>query len=149
MRRIVLPMLLMLLMLAGCQSVNGPATVPTSAHASSPTPLVRGRALILERIAPPVGATLDVQLIDDDLADGAALSGNATIARMRWTALPGPPFAFELPYDPARAPDDHHYSLRATLRDSRGRLEYSTAARVAVVPGAPDVVEFRLVRIVD
>ncbi len=145
MRRIVL---LTLLLAAGCQSVTGPGTATPAGHVP-PAPVVRGRALYLERILPPPDATLDVQLIDDDIADAAGNGSNATIARMRWTGLPGPPFAFELPYDPAHVRSDGHYSLRATLRDANGHLEFATGARVDVVPGAQAPVELRLVRVAD
>lgn len=148
MRRIAL---LTLLAVAGCQSVNGPGAATQADHAPqiAATPVVRGRALYLERILPPADATLDVQLIDDGVADAAATDAGATIARMRWTGLPGPPFEFELPYDPTRVRADRRYSLRATLRDAKGRLEFATGARVDVVPGAHEPVEFRLVRIAD
>ena len=67
MRRIVL---LTLLLAAGCQSVTGPGTATPAGHVP-PAPVVRGRALYLERILPPPDATIDVQLIDDDIADAA------------------------------------------------------------------------------
>lgn len=151
MRRLALLTLLTLLAVAGCQSVNGPGAAAQADHAAQAraTPVVRGRAHCLERIPTPSDATLDVQLIDDGIADAAATDAGATIARMRWTGLSGPPFEFELPYDPTRVRADRRYSLRATLRDAKGRLEFATGSRVDVVPGARAPVEFRLVRIAD
>lgn len=132
--------------LVACRSVNGPEqrlglapTIPT------PQTVVRGRATYLERILLAPGATLDVQLIDDTTADapGTAI---ATIASARWNDLHGPPYEFALPYDAARIDAKNRYSLRATLRDAGGHLEFATERRVEVVPGASEVVEFRLAK---
>jgi uncharacterized lipoprotein YbaY len=135
--------------LAACQSVNGPEHRPGNAPAAAATPqaVVHGRATYLERILLAPGATLDVQLIDDTVADasnGAAAA--ATIASARWNDLHGPPYDFALPYDPSRVDANGRYSLRATLRDAGGRLEFATERRVDVVPGTRETVEFRLVR---
>jgi uncharacterized lipoprotein YbaY len=132
--------------LAACQSVNGPehraGNAPTSVV---PQATVHGRATYLERILLAPGATLDVQLIDDALADASG-AANATVASARWNDLHGPPYEFALPYDAARIATGGHYSLRATLRDADGHLEFATDRRIAVVPGADEVVEFRLVK---
>ena len=133
--------------LVACRSVNGPEqrhgnapTIPT------PQTVVRGRATYLERILLAPGATLDVQLIEDASADASG-AATATIASARWTDLHGPPYEFALPYDAARTDAKSRYSLRATLRDARGHLEFATDRRVEVVPGASEVVEFRLARV--
>jgi len=141
-------LLLAALALAGCQSIAGPGAVPLAARAQAAagTPLVRGRAFYLERMLPPPDATLDVQLIDDGAMDGTDGGDGTVVARMRWTGLPGPPFAFELPYDPARVHAGRRYALRATLRDAHGHLAFSTERRVEVVPGAKEPVELRLRR---
>jgi len=134
--------------LVACQSVNGPEHRPGNAPATAtPQALVHGRATYLERILLAPGATLDVQLIDDAVADASSGSAAAaTIASARWNDLHGPPYDFALPYDPSRVAANGRYSLRATLRDADGRLEFATERRVAVVPGAREAVEFRLVR---
>jgi|GEM_PF-2080765 uncharacterized lipoprotein YbaY len=128
--------------LGACQSAPRPiVVVPAPAHTVAA--VIHGRAFFLERMALLPGSTLDVQLIDALAAD----KDPATIARQRFDGLQGPPFDFDLPYDPGRivdAPD--RYSLRATLRDARGHLEFFTDTRAAVVPGADRRVEFRLVR---
>lgn len=133
--------------LAACQSVNGPERSTSAAKpaASVPAPtVVRGRAFFLERIMLPPGITLDVQLIDDDVADASAAS--ATIASATFRDLHGPPYEFALPYDHVRITASGHYSLRAALRDAQGHLEFATDKRVEVKPGAHEAIEFRLVR---
>lgn len=133
--------------LVACQSVNGPEQRPGVAPAT-PTPqtVVRGRATYLERILLAPGATLDVQLIDDASADASG-AATATIASARWNDLHGPPYEFALPYDAARVDAKSRYSLRATLRDAGGHLEFATDRRVEVVPGASEIVEFRLAKV--
>jgi uncharacterized lipoprotein YbaY len=132
--------------LVACRSVNGPEHRPGSASSTpAPQAVVRGRATYLERIRLAPGATLDVQLIDDAIADASG-TAIATIASARWGELHGPPYEFALPYDAARIATNGRYSLRATLRDPSGHLEFVTDRRVGVVPGASEAVEFRLVR---
>ena len=133
--------------LVACRSVNGPEQRPGVAPAT-PTAhaAVRGRATYLERILLAPGATLDVQLIDDADADASAAT-TATVSSARWNDLHGPPYDFALPYDATRVVATRRYSLRATLRDAGGHLEFATDRRVEVVPGATEVVELRLVRV--
>jgi len=142
MRRIALLLpIACVLAIAACRTtpvrkpVDGRATTPASAGSA----LLRGRATYLERLPSPPGATLEVQLIADDSA--------ATIAMQRFDGLRGPPFEFALPYDPARIPAGTRCSLRATLRDTAGRLVFFTPDRVEVTPGSDAPVEFRLVRV--
>src|SRR3982751_2722602 len=122
--------------LVACQSVNGPEQRPVVARPTTTPPptVVRGRATYLERILLAPGATLDVQLIDDASAD-ASDAATATIASARWNDLHGPPYEFALPYDATRVDAKSRYSLRATLRDAGGRLEFATERRVEIVPG--------------
>lgn len=135
-------------MLAACQSVPAPEhrIVATSSPASGAT-VVHGRAFHLERMLVPAGAVLEVQLIDDRVADGPDLSRPATMARMTYGDLHASPYAFDLPLDPARVDADGHYSLRASLRDAEGRLMFVTDSRVPVAPGTATPVEFRLARV--
>jgi putative lipoprotein len=133
--------------LSGCQSVSGPehgTQGSTPATRTTEPTLVHGRAFYLERMMLPPGATLEVQLIDDALADAGATT--ATIASKSWSDLHGPPYEFALPYDSARIDASKHYSLRASLRDAQGHLEFATDSRVEVKPGTTTTVEFRLVR---
>lgn len=126
-----------LLALAACQSPPTGNAAPTQ-----PAAVIRGRALYLERIAPPPGATLSVQLVDNQLADTPA----AVVASADFRDLKGPPFAFTLPYDPAKLRPNGMYGLHAGLRDAQGTLWFVTDTRVPVTPGASAPVEFRMVR---
>ena len=131
-----------LLALAACQS---PASAPTSGDtpaAPQSAATIEGRAVYLERIAPPPGAILSVQLIDNQLADTPA----AVIASADFTDVKGPPFAFSLPYDPAKLRPNGLYGLHAGLRDAQGTLWFVTDTRVPVTPGSSAPVEFRMVR---
>lgn len=131
-----------LLALAACQS---PATAPTSGDTSvapQPATAIQGRAVYLERIAPPPGAVLSVQLIDHQLADTPA----AIIASADFADVKGPPFVFSLPYDPAKLRPNALYGLHAGLRDARGTLWFVTDTRVPVTPDSSAPVEFRMVR---
>lgn len=119
------------------QPVPGPAT-----DTPRPTATLEGRATYLERIAPPPGARLSVQLVDAQLADTPA----AVVASQEFTDLPGPPYAFALTYDPAKLRPNGRYGLHAGLRDAEGRLWFVTDTRVPVTLGATVPVEFRMVR---
>jgi len=134
--------------LAACQSVPAPDRGGgKSVTPHQPAPVVHGRASYLERMLMSPGAVLEVQLIDDRIADAPGAAGSATVARMSYGDLHTPPYSFDLPYDPARVAAGGRYSLRATLREADGRLVFATGARVPVVPGAAAPVEFRLVRV--
>lgn len=120
---------------ADTQAGAGSATVPATAS-------IAGRATYLERIAPPPGATLSAQLIDNQLADTPA----AVVSSAEFADLKGPPFEFALPYDPAKLRENGMYGLHAGLRDARGKLWFVTDTRVPVTPGTAQPVEFRMVR---
>lgn len=131
-----------LLGLAACQS---PITAPPPANGTStprPAAQIQGRASYLERIAPPPGAILSVQLVDLQLADTPA----AVIASADFRDLKGPPFAFALPYDPSKLRPNGMYGLHAGVRDAQGRLWFVTDTQVPVTPGTDAPVEFRMVR---
>ena len=148
MRRLALPALAIALLTA-CAAT--PRT-PSGKHAEQ-TPAaesmmqIHGHAFHLERMLIPAGATLDVQLIDDTIANALPLSVTpaATITRQRFDVRGASPYAFALPVARARIVTGGHYSLRASLRDARGHLMFVTAARVPATPAAP--VELRLRRI--
>ena len=132
-----------LLAVVGCQSPPATAPAPEAPSAGSPTSAaIQGRALYMERIAPPPGAILSVQLVDNQLADTPA----AVVASAEFADLKGPPFAFTLPYDPAKLRPNGQYGLHAGLRDAQGRLWFVTDTRVPVTPGSAAPVEFRMVR---
>ena len=148
MRRLALPALAIAL-LSACAAT--PRT-PSGAHALE-TPAaesmmqIHGHAFHLERMLMPAGATLDVQLIEDAVADAVPVSATsaATIARQHFDVRSASPYAFALTVAQARIVAGARYSLRASLRDARGHLMFVTATRVAVTPAEP--VELHLRRI--
>jgi uncharacterized lipoprotein YbaY len=148
MHRIALPLVIAALLCA-CESVpqtKSPAAA-IAATARSTRPLqISGLAFHQEHMPLAAGATLDVQVIDDLIADAApaAAAPAATIARARFDAAGSSPLEFVLPIDRAQVEAGARYSLRAVLRDARGHLVSATVARVPITPGTP--VEFRLHR---
>lgn len=126
--------ILLLAALAACQSAPHPK--PSSPAAAAETAIC-GQATYLERIRLADGASLEVQLIDDQ---------GATVARRSFEGLRGPPYEFALPYDAAKIEATHRYALRAALRSAGGHLEFATDARVPVEPGSAQRVELRLMR---
>lgn len=125
--------------LAGCQSRQLDAPEPAAPDAQA---AIHGQATYRERIAPPPGSTLTVQLIDNLLAD----TPDAVIAITQVHDAKGPPFKFALPYEAKKLRKDGSYGLHASLRDAEGTLWFVTDTRTAVVPGSGEPVELRMVR---
>ena len=129
----------LLIVLAACQpkpADDAPATAATTIH---------GEAAYRERIAPPPGAVLTLQLIDNRLAD----TPGAIIASTEIKDPKGPPFAFDLPYDVARIRPDGNYGLHASLRDGAGKLWFVTDTRMTVVPGDGQTARLAMIRVAD
>jgi uncharacterized lipoprotein YbaY len=121
-------------------SVPGsPASPATDTGASE----IRGTATYRERMRMPPGTALTVQLIDSRLADTPA----AVVAERRFDDASGPPYAFVLPFDPAKLRPGGDYGLHASLRAPDGRLAFVTDTRVAVTPGSAAQVELLLRRV--
>lgn len=133
--RQLLPLFLALGLVA-CQSAPRPKATAASA---APAAAILGQAFYLERLKLAPGATLAVQLIDED---------GKPVAQQSFGDLRGPPYDFALPYDTAKIEPARRYALRATLRSAAGHLEFATDTRVAVSPGAAQRVELRLARVV-
>jgi uncharacterized lipoprotein YbaY len=104
---------------------------------------IHGSAYFVERVLMPPDAVLDVQLIDDRIAN----TPNAIIAEQTYGSLQGPPYDFRLTYDPSRMKSGMTYSLHAELRSGNGHLEFVTDPRIPVTPGDKDVVSVRMVRV--
>jgi len=138
--RLVRVLLAVAVLLTACQPVPPPKRSVQEPVPAQPS-LIHGRAFFLERMLLAPGATLEVLLIGEQ-GDAAA----ATLAQAQFSDLHGPPYDFDLPYDPARIDANTHYSLRANLRNAEGHLEFATDKRVPVAPGDARHVEFRLVR---
>lgn len=129
-----------LTMLIGCQSRQ--AAAPDAATAPEAQAVIQGQASYRERIAPPPGATLAVQLIDNQLAD----TPDAVIAATEVRDAKGPPYAFALRYDTGKLREGGSYGLHASLRDAQGAVWFVTDTRTPVVPGSGNPVELRMVR---
>lgn len=126
--------------LAGCQSRQA---VAPDAAAPEAWAVIQGQASYRERIAPPPGATLTVQLIDNRLAD----TPSAVIAATEVRDAKGPPYAFSLRYDAGKLRKDGSYDLHAGLRDAQGALWFATDARTPVTADGGSPVELRMVRV--
>ncbi|WP_242107927.1 YbaY family lipoprotein [Luteimonas aquatica] len=149
MRPILILALPLACMLAACQSPAGGAmnnepnssTAASEGAAAPPAAgaVIRGKATYLQRIKIAPGAYLTVQLIDGRLMD----TPKAVLAQTTVKDVAGPPYAFELPYDPAKLrADGGMYGLHAALYGADGSLLFVTDTRVPYSPGHDDVGEF-------
>jgi putative lipoprotein len=105
------------------------------------TARVTGSVTYLQRVALPPTAVVKVQLVDVSRADApAAVLGEQTFS-------PGGkqvPFAFEIPYDPAKIEANHSYAVQARIEED-GRLRFINDQRYAVITrGAPRHVDLVL-----
>lgn len=142
--------LLALLALSACQprdteTARSPAAdVPASAPPMTQgAHAINGTATYLERIQVPPGASLRVQLIDNLLAD----TPKAVLSEITLKDVAGPPYAFSLPYDPARLRPNGMYGLHAALTGPDGKLWFVSDTRVPVEPARNLPVEIRMVRV--
>lgn len=118
--------------------------IPSLASAQSQT-AVTGTAIYLERILPPPGSQVTVQLLDVSRADAAATLIAEQVIDTNGT---GPPYAFTLPYDPAQIQDNLSYAVRATLRDGDQLLFTSTTSYPVITRGNPTSdIEIRMERV--
>lgn len=115
-------------------------TAPAPAQGSH---AVTGTATYRERIAMPPGSSLRVQLLDNQLAD----TPRAVLAETTLQDVAGPPFAFRLPYDPARLRAGGQFGLHASLSDADGTLWFVSDTRVPVDPTSNTPVEIPMVRV--
>jgi uncharacterized lipoprotein YbaY/heat shock protein HslJ len=90
---------------------------------------VTGEVLYRERVALPPTAIVEVRLEDVSRADAPAVVIAEQIIR---PAGKGPPYAFELPYDPATVGVGLSYSVRAEIRDG-DKLLFTTTQRYPVI----------------
>ena len=128
-------------LLGGCepQESTAPPTPPTTQGAHA----VTGNATYRERIMPPPGSSLRVQLLDNLLAD----TPKAVIAETTVTDFAGPPIAFTLPFDPAKLRENGQYGLHATLAGPDGRPMFVSDTRVPVDPSANVPVEIGMIHV--
>lgn len=106
---------------------------------------VTGQAFYRERIALPPGAVFEAVLEDVSRADAPAVE----IARDAGADRAGPPFAFALPYDPARIDSAATYAVRAAIRHDGRLLFASDTFFPAITQGAPIELEIPMIRVVN
>ena len=123
-------------LLAGC---SGMSAAPAGGGAVSAR--VTGTVTYLQRIALPPTAVIKVQLVDVSRADAPALVLGEQIIHAGGKQVP---FAFEIPYDPAKIEANHTYAVQARIEDG-GQLRFINDQRYAVITrGAPTHVEMVL-----
>lgn len=94
-----------------------------------------------ERIALPLGAEVEVKLVDVSLADAPS----TTIAETRFKPETQVPIAFALTYDPSRIDDAHSYALQARITD-QGQLMFITTMHYPVLQGGQNMADLMLQR---
>jgi len=127
-------------LVAACQPQGDTTSTPPmtqGAHA------ITGTATYRERILPPPGSSLRVQLLDNLLAD----TQKAVIAETTVQDVAGPPIAFTLPFDPSKLRANGQYGLHATLAGPDGAPLFVSDTRVPVDPPANRPVEIAMVHV--
>ena len=115
--------------LAAC---SGMSAAPGGGGAA--TARVTGTVTYLQRIALPPTAVIKVQLIDVSRADAPAVVLGEQIITAGGKQVP---FAFEIPYDPAKIDPRFTYAVGARVEDG-GKLLFINDQRYAVITrGAP------------
>ena len=138
--RILFPLVLVMALSACPKTDNAPKpeSTPTSEQAMPVKNVITGSATYREKIKMAPGASLRVQLIDNQLAD----TPQAIIAETTVTGIDhGSPIAFSLPFDPAKLRANGQYGLHASMYDVSGELIFVTDTRVPVTPGDDKPVE--------
>jgi putative lipoprotein len=125
--------------LAAC---SGMSTAPDGGGTIAGSPArVTGTVTYLQRIALAPSATIKVQLIDVSRADAPA-----TVLGEQLITAGGKqvPFAFEIPYDPAKIDQRFSYAVSARIEDG-GKLLFINDQRYAVITrGTPTHVDMVL-----
>ena len=106
---------------------------------------VTGTAAYRERILLPPGHVLTVRLEDVSLADAPSRTLAEQVTPLEGR---GPPYTFNLAYDPAEIRENHSYAVRAEIRDPDGRLRFTTDTRPSgITGGAPMNVDIMMVAV--
>jgi len=103
---------------------------------------VTGTALYRERMALPQNAVFEAILEDVSRADASA----RVISQTRKQDPGNPPFAFEIPYNPAEIDPSHTYSLRARITSDNELLFTTTQNYPVLTGGNPNEVTLLLQR---
>lgn len=135
----VLVALAVAVLIAACKPQESAPLPPMTQGAHA----VTGTATYRERIAPPPGSSLRVQLLDNLLAD----TPKAVIAQTTVKDAAASPIAFTLPFDPTKLRPNGQYGLHATLAGPDGAPWFVSDTRVPVDPSANVPVEIAMVRV--
>lgn len=112
--------LVLVFSMAGCgQGERGRSGAPSGGESMA---VIKGQVVYRERMMLPPGAEIEVQLQDISRADALA----TVMASVLLQADGGPPYAFEIDYDPSRIDQRMRYALRATISDGDKLLFTST-----------------------
>ena len=123
-------------LLSACSGMNT-ATGGGSAAALR----VTGTVTYLQRVALPPTAVVKVHLVDVSRADAPAVVLGEQIVLTGGKQVP---FAFEIPYDPAKIEANHTYAVQARIEED-GRLRFINDQHYAVITrGAPTHVDMVL-----
>jgi putative lipoprotein len=107
-------------LLAGCG--DAAEQQPPAATGENDMGVIRGQVVYRERMMLPPGANIEVQLQDISRADALATVMSSVMLK----AEGGPPYPFEIEYDPSRIDDRMRYALRATISSGNRLLFTST-----------------------
>jgi copper homeostasis protein (lipoprotein) len=107
--------------------------------------VIAGTASYRERITLPPGSVFQAILEDVSLADAPAEQlGSVSIDD------PGsPPFAFEIPFDPADIDPRHTYAVRAQVSVGRKLIFVSDTINPVLTRGGPDRVDIWMIKVGD
>jgi putative lipoprotein len=123
-------------LLAGCSAMSA-----VSGGSGAAAARVTGTVTYLQRIALPPTAMIRVQLADVSRADAPAVVLGEQVIQAGGKEVP---FAFEIPYDPARIDPRFTYAAGARIEDG-GKLLFINDQRYAVITrGAPTHVDMVL-----
>jgi putative lipoprotein len=126
----------LLVWLAGCTAMSA---VPSDGGASMTK--VTGTVTYRERIALPPTAVIKVQLVDVSRADAPAIVLGEQVTHAAGKQVP---FAFEIPFDPARIEANYSYAVQARIEQD-GKLRFISDRHYAVITrGAPTHVDIVL-----
>lgn len=121
-------------LLAGCASPAGSpyAAATADAYRQARPGELTGSVSWLQRLLPPPGTELVVQLVDVTRPGAPAV-----LAQQRLTRLGAPPWHFRLDFDPARVETTHRHVMQARI-ELDGRTRYANHLEYPVLTrGAP------------
>jgi copper homeostasis protein (lipoprotein) len=129
------------MMLLMTLSLMAPLATPGASDGDGAAePRVRGTASYHERLALPAGALFEATLADFARADAPA----EPLGRVTLDGSSGPPFAFAIPYDPARIDPRGRYAVRARITLDGQLLFTSDTVHPVISGGHPDTVDIPL-----